>query len=389
MAKKIAVGIDIGTHQIKVVVAELLKEKNKTIPRIIGRGISESKGMRHGYIINQSDVVKCLETAINQAENSAKIKIRKAYISIGGISLEGITSEGSIVVTKGDYAIGELDVQKVINASENNIQLLNKKIIHTIPIQYKIDGKKVLGRPIGIKGKKLEVKTLFIVYLKQHLEDLIQAIEEVGVEAEDIIAAPIASSIVTLTKSQKIAGCVLANLGAETVSVIVFENNIPISLETFPIGSTNITNDIALGLKIPLEEAEKIKTGSISNSSYPKKKLDEIILARLEDIFELIENHLKKINRNGLLPAGIILTGGGAGITTIEDLAKISLKLPSKIASINFVNSSPSSKIKDSTWSVAYGLCIFGLTNEDGSKEFKIIKNIKNGIIRLLKQLSV
>lgn len=389
MAKKIAVGIDIGTHQIKVVVAELLKEKNKTIPRIIGRGISESKGMRHGYIINQSDVVKCLETAINQAESSAKIKIRKAYISVGGISLEGITSEGSIVVTKGDYAIGELDVQKVISASENNIQLLNKKIIHTIPIQYKIDGKKVLGRPIGIKGKKLEVKTLFIVYLKQHLEDLIQAVEEAGIEAEDIIAAPIASSIVTLTKSQKIAGCVLANLGAETVSVIVFENNIPISLETFPIGSTNITNDIALGLKIPLEEAEKIKTGSISNSSYPKKKLDEIILARLEDIFELIEAHLKKINRNGLLPAGIILTGGGAGITTIEDLAKISLKLPSKIASINFVNSNPGSKIKDSTWSVAYGLCIFGLTNEDGPKEFKIIKNIKNGVMRLLKQLSV
>ncbi|MBU4480374.1 cell division protein FtsA [Patescibacteria group bacterium] len=388
MTKKISVGIDVGTHQVKVAVAELMKEKNKNIPRIIGRGISESKGLRNGYIVNQPDVTKSLEKAINQAERSSGVKIKKAYISISGVSLEGVISDGSAIVSKGDFEITDLDVQKAINASENNVQLLNKKIIHTIPIQYKIDDKKVLGRPIGIKGKKLEVKTLFITYLKQHLDDLIQAIEETGVEVEDIIAAPIASSLVTLSKSQKIAGCVLANLGSETVSIIVFENNIPISLEVFPIGSTNITNDIALGLKIPLEEAEKIKIGVVNNSSYPKKKLDEIILARLADIFELIESHLKKIGRNGLLPAGIVLTGGGSGITTIEDLAKAFLKLPSKIASINFINNT-SSKIKDSTWSVAYGLCVFGLTSDEDSRGFKIFKNIKQRIMGWLKQFSV
>ncbi len=388
MSKIISVGIDIGTHQVKVAVAELLKEKNKNIPRIIGRGISESKGLRHGYIVNQPDVTKSLEKAMNQAERSSGIKIKKAYISIGGISLEGVISEGSTIVSKGDFEITDLDVQKAVNISENNIQLLNKKIIHTIPIEYKIDDKKVLGRPIGIKGKKLEVKTLFITYLKQHLDDLIQAIEEMGVEVEDVIAAPIASSLVTLNKSQKIAGCVLANLGSETVSIIVFENNIPISLEVFPIGSTNITNDIALGLKIPLEEAEKIKIGTVNNASYPKKKLDEIILARLADIFELIEVHLKKIERNGLLPAGIILTGGGSGVTTIEDLAKAFLKLPSKIASVNFINNA-SNKIKDSTWSVAYGLCVFGLTSEEDSSITKITKNIKRKIMGVLKQFSV
>lgn len=388
MSRNIAVGIDIGTHQIKVVVAELLKERDRTIPRIIGRGIAESKGMRHGYIVNQNDITKSLERAVEQAERSSGIKIKKAFISIGGISLEGITSSGSTIITKGDSEVTEIDVQKAIKTSENNIQLLNKKIIHTIPLQYKIDDQKVLGRPIGIQGKKLEVDNLFIVYLKQHLEDLIQAVEEAGIEIEDIIASPIASSIVTLTKAQKIAGCVLANLGAETVSIIVYENNIPISLETFPIGSINITNDIALGLKIPLEEAEKIKTGSVSNSNYPKKKLDEIILARLADIFELIEAHLKKINRNGLLPAGIILTGGGSGITTIEDLAKAYLKLPSKIGAINFI-SNPNNKIKDSTWSVAYGLCVFGLTNDEESGGIKIVKNIKDKIKDLLKQLSI
>ncbi len=389
MSKKIAVGIDIGTYQIKVVVAELLHEKNRSMPRIIGRGMAESKGLRHGYIINQGDVIKSLEKAVNQAERSSGVKIKKAYVSIGGVSLEGITSEGTAVVTKGDLEVTDLDIQKAMNASRNSIQLLNKKIIHTIPLQYEIDDKKVLGRPIGLKGKKLRVKMLYITYLKQHLDDLISAIEEVGIEVEDIIAAPIASSIVTLTKAQKIAGCVLANLGSETVSIIVFENNIPISLEVFPIGSTNITNDIALGLKIPLEEAEKIKMGTVSNPNYPKKKLDEIIFSRLEDIFELIDDHLIKIKRSGLLPAGIILTGGGSGITTIEDLAKASLKLPSRIASTNFVNSSANGKIKDSTWSVAYGLCVFGLTNQEESKGSKIAKDVKGKIMGWLRQFTV
>ena len=126
----------------------------------------------------------------------------------------------------------------------------------------------------------------------------------------------------------------------------------------------------------------------VSGTSYSKKKLEEIISARLEDIFELIDNHLKKIGRNGLLPAGIILTGGGSGITTIEDLARAYLALPSKIATINFI-SNANSKIKDSTWSVAYGLCILGLTKKEDSKGIETFKRFKNKILNLLKQLSV
>ena len=159
------------------------------------------------------------------------------------------------------------------------------------------------------------------------------------------------------------AGCVLANIGAETISIVVFENNIPISLEVFQIGSTDITNDIALGLKIPLEEAESMKIGRLGSGSFSKKKLEEIIHARLSDMFELIENHLKKIGRSGLLPAGIFLSGGGGNIGTIEDFAKVALKLPSRIASLNLAD--PKARIKDSTWAVAYGLCMLGFSKED------------------------
>src|ERR1035437_7050335 len=199
---------------------------------------------------------------------------------------------------------------------------------------------------------------LFIPCIDHHLNDILESVEGAGIRVEDVMAAPVAASLVTLTKSQKIAGVVLCNIGAETVSIAVFENSVPVSLEIFPIGSTDITNDIALGLKVPLEEAEQIKIGAITGSSYPRKKLEEIITARLSDIFELIEAHLKKIGRNGLLPAGVIITGGGSGLNSINEIAKASLQMPSRIGTIGVLDGK--SSFKDATWAVAYGLCIWG-----------------------------
>lgn len=370
-------------------VAETMKDGRKT-PKILGTGISESKGLRHGYIINRTDIIKSIKNAVRQAEKASGVRIKQALLSVGGIGLAGITSSASVIISKADLEITDIDVEKAIDASRNEIPqslALNRKIIHTIPVSYKIDGKQVLGtRPTGMKGAKLEVKTLFIVCLENHLNDLVEAVEEAGIDVLDIVASPLAASMVTLNKTQKIAGCVLANIGSETVSIVVFENNIPISLEVFPIGSNDITNDIALGLKTPLDEAERIKIGMLTGLNFSKKKLDEIIGARLSDIFELIETHLKKIGRSGLLPAGIILTGGGSGIYFIEEFAKTSLNLPSKVASLNF---SPQSRdsLKDAEWSVAYGLCLIGFdTEDDNSFGIEMAKKAKTNIIQWIKQ---
>jgi len=214
----------------------------------------------------------------------------------------------------------------------------------------------------------------------------VESVEEAGVEVVDVVASPIAASFVTLSKSQKIAGCVLANIGAETVSIVVFENNIPISLEVFPLGGADVTNDIALGLKISLEEAESIKLGGITGTSYSKKKLEEIISARLGDIFELIEAHLKKIGKSGLLPAGIIITGGSSSIGFIEDLARSFLRLPSRTAPLS--DAMGKYQLKDSSWSVAYGLCIIGGLPEEEERLGlrKQGKNIFDKIYQILKQ---
>ncbi|HEY4490018.1 MAG TPA: cell division protein FtsA [Candidatus Paceibacterota bacterium] len=391
--RNIAVGIDIGTYQIKVVVAEKSSE-NDEHPRILGTGITQSWGMRHGYIVNIPEVSKAIRSALSQAEKSSGMRIKKAYVSVGGIGLSAVTSTGVAMISRGDLEITGRDTETAMEVAREEIPKnasQNRTIIYEIPVKYRVDGKEVLGHsPVGLKGVKLEVRALFITCLETHLRDLTEAVIEAGIDVVDVVASPIAASFVTLTKTQRIAGVVLANIGSETVSIVVYENNKPISLEVFPIGGADITNDIALGMRISLEEAESIKLGGITLNSYPRKKLDEIISARLTDIFELIEAHLKKIGKSGLLPAGIVITGGGSNLAVVEELAKASLELPSRVGHINFLEKDKG-RIREAFFAVALGLCIAGFSDDDPSGStilikapIKIFKAIKNWIDPLL-----
>ncbi len=373
--KKIATGIDVGTHSTRVVIVLHVRGE---APRIIATGASESHGLRHGYIVNKMEAMRSIKQAIAQAEKMAGFKIKNTLLSVGGISLESMVAHGTAIISRANSEVSRQDIKKAITEAEGNLtSLANKRIIYRVPLFYKLDGKEVLGDPHGLIGTKIDVKMLFITSLEHHLEDIEKTIEEIGIEVDEVLPSPIAAGQVALNKKQRSVGCALVNIGAETVSISVFENDIPISLQVFPIGSTDITNDIAIGLKIPLDEAEKMKI-SRPAGNYSKKKLEEIIEARLYDIFELIEAHLKKINRNGLLPAGIILTGGGAGIATIEDLAKAVLKLPSSIA-YGAISNTGKNIVKDSSWLVAYGLCIYGINKPEEPTEASI-SNILNSI---------
>lgn len=377
MARQIVVGIDIGTSQVKVVIAEGLVERGHLVPKIIGTSSAESRGVYRGYITNTAEAAKSVEAAVARAEKVAGVKVKRAYVSFGGIGLGSVVASGSVAISRADLEITERDLALALEAAEAAIPpaaTINKRIINTIPIEYKTDGKTVWGRALGLKAQKLEVKALFITCQEQHLTDLIGTVEEVGIEVVDVVASPVASSFVTLSKKQKRVGCLLADIGAETLSIVVFENNNLISLEVFPVGGNDITNDIALGLKISLEDAEHIKLGNDRRVTYSKKKLEEIISARLGDSFELIEAHLKAIGRDALLPAGIILAGGGAAISGIKSVAEDFLKLPAQLAEVYF-GATPEGKIKDRSWAVACGLSIVGFNADDEQRSV----GIRNG----------
>lgn len=385
MIRNISISIDLGSGTTRVIVGEFIKgEKN---PKIIGVGESESKGVRHGYITNSADATLSLKNAIAIAEKTSGIKIKRAFLSVGGGTLRGDVASGGSIISKADGEVTALDVKKALDDAENNLNLNNRKIIKSFPLSYRLDGKEVLGRLEGIRGIKLEVKGLFITYSLAHLEDLLEVVAEAGVETIDVIPSPLASAQMVLSEKQKIVGVALVDIGAETSSLAVFENGLLMSLNTFSIGGADITNDIALGLKIPLEKAESLKLGNLEEE-YSKKKLDEIIEARLSDIFELIENSLKKIKRSELLPAGVVFVGGGSNIKNLEEFSKISLKLPSKIGSSEMFNNTKT-KLRDGSWFTALGLLT---ATQDGIRYSEgafgdIFKNLKKSIKSMVNQL--
>ena len=383
MARQIVVGIDIGTSLIKAVIAEGLLEHGHIVPKIIGTGSNESRGVYRGYIANPTEAARSVEVAVRRAEKVAGVKVRRAYVSFGGIGLGSAVASGAVIISRADLEITERDISLALEAAEAAIPpatSINKRVINIVPIEYKIDGKIVWGQALGLKAQKLEVRALFITCQEHHLADLISAAEIAGIEVVDVVASPVALSCVTLSKKQKRVGCLLADIGAETLSIVVFENNNLISLEVFPIGGNDITNDIALGLKIAPEEAEKVKLDSGRKMTYPRKKLEEIVKARLDDYFELIETHLKSIGRNALLPGGIIIAGGGAGTPDIKSIAENSLKLPSQVAEVYFgpparAGNATEGKIKDRVWAVACGLVIVGFNTDDEQRSL----GIRNG----------
>lgn len=382
MSRRIATGIDIGTYQVKVVVVEELATKGGGSQlRIIGTGLAESKGLRHGYIVNKEEVATSILKAKQQAESIARIQINSAFLAVGGISLDEARATGTAIISRADQEITSLDLDKAAKSAREAAApgFLNRHVLHSIPLEYRVDSTKTLGDPLGMKGVRLEVDYLFVTCLAQHDEMLTKAVEDANIEIIDRMASPLAGSYVLLDGEQKMKGCVLANIGAETVSIVVYDEGIPISVKVFPMGSSHITDDIALGFRISLEEAERVKLGRLSGQMYPRKKIDDLISTRLSAMFTLIEKHLKSLGRRGPLPAGIIISGGGAGIGSISDIAKGSLKLPARLAEFRLASDT---KIQDATWAVSYGLALWGLTGDTSITK----KSIKETINKFFQQ---
>ncbi|MFN4181405.1 MAG: cell division protein FtsA [Candidatus Paceibacteria bacterium] len=350
--RNISIGIDLGSSTVRVVVGEF--EKGEKEPKIIGAGEAPALGMRRGYVIDEDTAVESLKQAVAQAENSSEIRIRRAYLAVNNITLHGDIALGSTIISKADSEVTNLDIRNAFENAEDNLNLTNKRVLQVSPITYKLDGKEVFGRPEGMHGNKLEVKALFATTSTQHFENQLAVLAKAGIETIGVIPSIVSGSQLSLSKKQKMAGCLLVDIGAETVSMAVFENETLIYLHTLPLGSNDITNDIALGLKITLEEAEQVKLGKM-HDKFPKKKVDEIIDARLSDIFELIENHLKKIKRNELLPAGIIFIGKGSHIAGLTDAAKTFLKLPAQLGDTEMFGSTKT-KLRGIAWYSTLGL---------------------------------
>ncbi|MBM3272289.1 cell division protein FtsA [Candidatus Kaiserbacteria bacterium] len=370
MQKRIYTGIDIGTYHVKVIIAA--PSESPDLPMtILGTGVATSRGLRHGYIVDQNEAVRSVREALSRAKTSAKTNVTSARVAVGGVGLDEIRSNADISLTASGGIVTARDVERVLRESEKraSAKLVNRTVLHTIPLEYRIDGTPVYGKPTGMQGTKLTVDTLIISMLTQHYDDLLEAVEAAGIEVDGVMASPLAASLVTLTKAQKTAGVCLANIGAETLSVIVFDNDTPVSLKVFPTGSSDVTSSIALNFQIPMNEAEQMKRGAVTGSDISPRKIEQLVASQLKDMFTLINGHLKTIGRSRLLPAGIVITGGGSGFGNAADIARLVTKLPSSVAQVGTTARTMS---MDATWAVAYGLCRWAYADDSTPKPTSI-----------------
>jgi cell division protein FtsA len=349
------VGIDIGSAYLRAVGCIL--EEGKRAPTVVTTYKKHVEGVVRGTIIDPVDVSNAIEDALLALQEETGRRVAHTLVAVSSVNLSSSQAVGQAQVTKGNAEVSDLDIENALKEAQKPVpDIRNKSIVHTIPLRFKLDGNDVGTQVIGMHGNKLEVRAMFITYPTTMMDSFKKVLDGAHIRVTDIVAGPIAESIPLLNKKQKTAGVVLLSVGAGTTSLLVYENNVPLLLATIPIGGDDITKDIALGLKVSLQDAEDIKCGRLAVTS--RRKLDEIIEARLEDLCEKINKELDKIHRRELLPAGIVVVGGGMYLPGLDAVLRRELKLPVTLASSE-LSKITGDALRDSAWARVFGLCFF------------------------------
>ncbi len=347
MAKlSIITGLDIGTNTIKILVAQ--KTPNSEL-EVLSQVREPSAGVRKGVIINVEKVSEIIQSALDKAERESGQRIDSAYVNIGGSHIFSISSHGLVSVSRADQKISKEDIDRVLQAAQTFSLPPNKEIFDVIPKEFIVDDERGIKEVLGMEGVRLEAEVLALGGFTPYLKNLTQAVLSSNLRIADLVPSPLAAARACLNSREKELGVALLDIGTGTTGLAVFEEGDLIHLAILPIGSSHITNDIAIGFKIDTNIAERIKIeyGScflkggnkkekikISGEEplvFSQKMLTKIIEARISEIFGEINKELKKISRQKSLPAGIVLTGGGSNLPKISELAKKELKLSCRV----------------------------------------------------------
>lgn len=378
--EKIIVGLDVGTCNIRVAVAQI---REKALPQILGVGQAASAGIRKGVVVDIEETVKNIKEAIQMAERISGVKIEDVFVSIGGSHISCRSSRGVIAVSRADGEISQEDKERVISAAKAVSLQPNREILHVLPRRFVVDGQGTIKEPVGMQGVRLEVDALIVEGSTPFIKNLIKCVREADLDENGLLLSPLADSRAVLSKKQKELGVLLLDFGGGTSGLAVFEEGDIIHCQILPVGSMHITNDIAIGLRVSIETAEKIKLeyGSVLPDTIGKKEMIdltklgesegqvsrcqvvEIIEARVSEILDLVNKELKKIDRAGLLPAGVVLVGGGAKLTGLVELTKEKLKLPVQVGMPDGLEG-VAEQINDSSLATVCGLILSALSDE-------------------------
>lgn len=346
---RFAVGIDIGTTRVRCVIGHI--DGSNPAPTIVGVGSAPNNGLRKGVVVNIVNTAQAIDRALDEAERMSGHQVSAASININGSHIMAMSSKGVVAVNSQNPEITEDDLARAQEAA-TVVQLpANREILQVTPRSYQLDGQENIKDPLGMSGVRLEVDAHVITALGPHVKNLMKSLEMTQTAVDHVLVSGLAAAKAVLSQQQMENGVAVVDIGGTTTNIVVFEEGDLQHVAVLPMGSVNITNDLAIGLRTDLDIAEGVKlkhaSATPAGKDAPKKfefthdgtahefsakDVDMIVGARLDEIFELIDKELASIDRSGKLPGGIVITGGGANLKSLADYAKHKLRLPVRVA---------------------------------------------------------
>ena len=400
MSEELYTGLDIGSHAVRIAVGKLVPSPDgKEQIHIIGAVESPSKGIHKGTITNLEDAVSSVSKALEQAERITGLPLNSAWVGISGSHIIAQESRGVVGVARHDGEIHDDDVERSIEAARTVATPTNYEILHVIPKSFIVDGQHGIKDPVGMNGIRLEVDALIIQGLSSQIKNLTKSVYRTGLDIEDVVFSILATAESVVSERQKELGVCIVNIGASTTSMVVFEEGDILHSSVLPIGSDHITSDIAIGLRTSIDVAEQVKLqyataipdevskkdqinlaelGAMEEEYVGRRFVADITEARVQEIFEHVDRELEGIDRSGMLPAGVILTGGGSKLAGMLEAAKRTLRLPIS-SGIPIGVSSVIDRVSDPVMSTAIGLVLWGrqMRGEGGRGFGKLFSSFK------------
>lgn len=413
MADDLITGLDLGSSSIRVVVGQNLpSEEGAPQLHIMGAISVPADGIHKGSISSIEDAVSSISKALERAERMTGVALNSAWVSIAGQQILVQESRGVIGVAKPDGEIQEDDIERAIEAARTVATPSNYEILHVIPKSFTVDGQQGIKDPVGMNGIRLEVDAVIIQTLTSQIKNVTKSIYRTGLDIDDLVFSPLAASEAVLSNRQKELGVCLVDIGASTSSMVVYEEGDILHTAVLPFGGDHFTNDIAIGLRTSLEIAEEIKKqlghcvpghvtskedyllsdfGSQEQDAFKQRFIAQICEARAEELFEAVDAELKKIDRSGMLPVGIVLTGGGMKLPGMVEISKRVLRLPSVMGEVQGV-SGVIDEVKDLSFVTAIGLTKWGYAIASSKKSrfnlnIKGVGDIKQKLQKLIKTI--
>ena len=379
------VGLDIGTTKIACIISEL--DSNGQL-KIVGVGVSLSDGLRKGVVVNIDKTVRSIQKAVEEAELMAGQDVESVIVGIAGDHIRAINSKGVVAISRDDNEITELDVIRAIDAAKAVSIPMDREILHVIPQEFVVDEQKGIKDPIGMCGVRLETQVHIITGAVTRAQNIYKSVEKAGLKVRDLVLEPLASSYAVLEKDEKELGVALIDMGGGTTDIALYFDESIRHTAVVGLGGKNVTSDIAIGIRTPIDKAEEIKkqygcaySALVKNDEYisvpgvggreqrevSKAVLASIIEPRLEEILSLALREIKRTEYSDMLGAGVVLTGGCALMEGIQELAEKVFEMPVKIG-VPTGFGGLTEAAKSPVHATGVGLCMYGVKNEKTRK---------------------